>query len=429
MSARSLRRPALPHSAPAGLPRLLAGAHADGTPTNLREHLERYGAPPIRAAVRLAQLADAGGLCGRGGAGFPTGTKLAAVARQPKQPIVVANGTEGEPASAKDKTLLRLVPHLVLDGAALAAAAVGADEAIVAVGATARHELKAVHAALAERRHARVDRVALKLVAAPDSFVGGEETALVSWLDNGPPKPTFTPPRPFERGVRGRPTLVQNVETLANLALLARFGPDWFRTVGTRDEPGSVLVTLVGAVRSPGVYELAIGTPLREVVRVADGVTERISAVLAGGYFGSWIPADDAARIALTDADLRTVGASLGARTMALLPATTCGVLETARIARWLAAESAGQCGPCVHGLAAVSGALERLARRQGDDERLPRWLDLVEGRGGCAHPDGAVRFVRSARQVFAHEFELHAAGRCSGGGRPVLPLPERRRR
>jgi NADH:ubiquinone oxidoreductase subunit F (NADH-binding) len=114
---------------------------------------------------------------------------------------------------------------------------------------------------------------------------------------------------------------------------------------------------------------------------------------------------------------------------MALLRATTCGVLETARIARWLAAESAGQCGPCVHGLAAVSGALERLARRQGDDERLPRWLELVEGRGGCAHPDGTVRFVRSARQVFAHEFELHASGRCSGGGRPVLPLPERRRR
>jgi NADH:ubiquinone oxidoreductase subunit F (NADH-binding) len=393
----------------------------------LREHLERFGTPPTRGAARLAQLADSAGLRGRGGAGFPTGTKLAAVARRSKQAIVVANGTEGEPASAKDKALLRLVPHLVLDGVTLAAAAVGAEEAIVAVGAGARNELRVVNAALAERRHARVDRVPLKLVAAPDTFVGGEETALVNWLNDGPPKPTFTPPRPFERGVRGRPTLVQNVETLANLALIARFGPEWFRSVGTEAEPGSVLVTLAGAIAAPGVYELALGTPLREVVRVAGGVTERISAVLAGGYFGSWISGDDAARIALTDADLRTVGASLGARTIAFLPATTCGVLETARITRWLAAESAGQCGPCVHGLAAVSGALERLARRQGDDERLPRWLDLVEGRGGCAHPDGAVRFVRSARRVFAREFELHAAGRCSGGGRPVLPLRERR--
>jgi NADH:ubiquinone oxidoreductase subunit F (NADH-binding) len=261
----------------------------------------------------------------------------------------------------------------------------------------------------------------------PDAFVAGEETALVNLLNGGAAKPTFVPPRPFERGVRGRPTLVQNVETFANVALVARFGPEWFRSLGTRDEPGSALVTVSGIVARPAVFEVALGTPLRDVLLNA-GRREELDAVLVGGYLGTWITAAEAGRLRLLDADLGEVGASLGARVLAALPAGACGVAETARVARYLADESAGQCGPCVNGLAAIAGALERIARGDARHlDRLDRWLGQVAGRGACAHPDGAVRFVASARRVFAAEFDRHAGGHCTGRGRPTLYLGDDR--
>ena len=125
----------------------------------------------------------------------------------------------------------------------------------------------------------------------PDRFVAGEETALVQFLNGGPARPTFTPPRPFERGVGGAPTLVQNAETLAHVAQIARFGPAWFRRIGTAAEPGSILVTLSGAVARPGVYEVALGSPLRDLLAQAGGAREEIQAYLIGGYFGTWVGA------------------------------------------------------------------------------------------------------------------------------------------
>jgi NADH:ubiquinone oxidoreductase subunit F (NADH-binding) len=223
--------------------------------------------------------------------------------------------------------------------------------------------------------------------------------------------------------MRGRPTLVQNVETLAHLALIARYGTEWFRELGTDGEPGSALVTLSGAVSRPGVYEVGLGMPIRELIEWAGGTAEPVSAYLIGGYFGSWVAAADAERAALLDSQLTPLGASLGARTLFVLPARVCGIAETARLARYLASESAGQCGPCVHGLDAIAGGLEQLARSErADHSRLERWLEQVRGRGACRHPDGAVRLVASALDVFAREVELHAAGRCSGDGQFVLP-------
>ena len=397
------------------LPRLLAGASPGGPAVSLDDHLLRYGPPP--GARGLAGLVDAAGLRGRGGAGFPTGRKLAAVAGAGRRPIVVANGVEGEPVSSKDRTLMRHVPHLVLDGASLAAAAVGAREAIVAVGSGGRGHIDVLRAALAERRRRRVDRVSIRLEPVPQRFVAGEETALVSWLNGGPPKPTFTPPRPFERGVGRAPTLVQNVETLANVALIARYGPGWFRLLGTREEPGTALVTLGGAVAAAGVYEVPLGLPLPELLEWAGGATVPVRAFLVGGYFGTWVPAADALRCPLSDAGLASSGASLGARTIYALPERTCGLRQTARAASYLAGESAGQCGPCVHGLAAIAAALERLARPGADPadvRRVERWSGQVEGRGACRHPDGAVRLVRSALTVFADELERHVRGRCT---------------
>src|SRR5207249_605571 len=205
------------------------------------------------------------GLTGRGGAGFPTAIKLRAVADSRARTVVVANGVEGEPPSAKDRFLLAQNPHLVLDGAE-AAAAVGARDVVIALAEGAAHARARMAAAIEARRGTA--RARFQLVSAPDRFVAGEESALVQLLNGGPAKPTFVPPRPFERGVDGRPTLVQNVETLANIGLIARFGPAWFRELGTAAEPGTVLVTVSGAVRDPGVYEVELGMPLRQIIQL-----------------------------------------------------------------------------------------------------------------------------------------------------------------
>ncbi len=409
-------------AAPA-VPRLLGGLRRDGRPLSLAAHAERYG--PLPLELRPAELRDRiarSGLTGRGGAGFPTAVKLESVRGTRGRPIVVANGTEGEPPSGKDKVLLAYAPHLVIDGAVLAARAVGAKRVVVATSAGV-HE--AVAGALDE--HRTDAGIVVQTAVVPDRFVAGEETALVQFLNGGPALPTFTPPRPYERGVGGAPTLVLNVETLAHLALVARFGATWFRAVGTPEEPGSALVTLSGAVRAPGVYEIELGSPFARLLEEA-GADRDAQAYLVGGYFGTWLGAADANRAALSNAGLAHVGASLGARAIVALPAAVCGVVETARVARYLAEQSAGQCGPCVHGLAAVADSLDELVRgkeRTPDVALLQRRLGQIAGRGACRHPDGAAVLVSSALHVFAGEVDRHVHGRrCTGHGHPVLPIP-----
>jgi NADH:ubiquinone oxidoreductase subunit F (NADH-binding) len=414
--------------APVGLPRLL-GAGGGG----YAGHLARYGVlPELGKRTQRAAFLDEverSALRGRGGAGFPTARKLRTVAAG-RSPVVVANGAEGEPASRKDGVLLATNPHLVLDGAAVAARTVGASEVHVGIERADVAGLEAVRVALAEREAAGERSPTFRVVVVPARYVAGEESALVHLVNGGEAKPTFVPPRPYEKGVRGRPTLVQNVETLANLALIARYGAEWYRTVGTRDEPGSMLVTVSGAVGAPGVYEAALGTPLRRLLETAGGTPEPLSAVLVGGYFGSWLPAGAIDDVVLTHASLRAAGCSLGAGIVLALPARCCGVIESARIIRYLAEESAGQCGPCVHGLAAVAGAYEALASGRGvrsTRNDLVRWLGDIEHRGACHLPDAAVGFLRSALAVFDDELQLHATKRrCRATDRsPFVPLPD----
>jgi NADH:ubiquinone oxidoreductase subunit F (NADH-binding) len=401
-----------------------------GAPVTLAAHVERYGRLPALRGESAALLAavEASGLRGRGGAGFPTHRKLRAVAAG-RDPVVVANGVEGEPASHKDAVLLRSNPQLVLDGAVVAAAGVGAKQIVIAVGRDAASARASMQAAIEERARAG-GRERFELVDVPERFVAGEESALVNWLNGGPAKPAFVPPRPFERGVRGRPTLVQNVETLANLALIARSGPAWFRELGSDDEPGSMLVTLGGAVGRPGIAELDSGTTLRAALELCDGFGEPAQALLIGGYFGTWVPAASALDAPLSGAGLRPLGASLGARSIAVLPRTRCGLAESARIAAYLATESAGQCGPCVFGLRAIAAALASIAAADQDAahslERLRRLTPQVTGRGACAHPNGATRLVESALTVFADEVRHHLAGACSAHSRePLMPIPQ----
>jgi NADH:ubiquinone oxidoreductase subunit F (NADH-binding) len=389
----------------------------------------------MSAVVSSELVAEVGraGLTGRGGAAFPVARKLAAVSAAGGYPVVVANGTEGEPASAKDKVLAATQPHLILDGAVLAAGICGAARVFVVVD---RAVTDVMEHAVAERESAGIDRPRLHVVTAAGGFVSGEASAVVQWLEHGTPLPRATPPRLAERGLAGQPTLVHNVETLAHLALIARYGAGWFRTAGTPGEPGTMLVTVTGAVRRPSVHEIAIGYPLSSVIALAGGpagtaggpagtASSPPSAVLVGGYSGSWVKWPDAARLPLSAAGLAEAGASPGAGVIAVLPSGVCPLAETASLARYLAAESAGQCGPCRFGLPAIAAELSALADGRRTDLRLVhRWLGQVSGRGACGHPDGAVRLIRSALSVFRAEVADHLSGWCTtAGDPPVLPV------
>jgi len=392
-------------------------------PEDLRGHLARFGPVPYRGAIgALIPDVEAAGLTGRGGAAFPMHRKLAAVAAARGRKVVVANAAESEPASRKDEILLRAAPHLVLDGLQLATEATGASEAFLYLH---RGAASGIERALAGRAARGLDRLAVTIAETPPRFLSGQESALVNRLGGGPALPTFTPPRVSERGLHGQPTLVQNVETLAHLALIARYGPGWFQAAGTGAEPGTMLTTLYPAHGGCQVSETEIGTPLRALL----SEDAEVQAWLVGGYHGCWLPMPDAAGLTLDNRSLRRFGATVGAGVLAALPSDRCGITETARVVAYLATESAGQCGPCLNGLPRIAAALAELAgprpRRQARTD-VERWAGLVIGRGACSHPDGTVRFVRSALRVFAPELARHERGQClARNDRPFLPLPD----
>jgi NADH:ubiquinone oxidoreductase subunit F (NADH-binding) len=412
------------------------GRLLDAGARNLVDHLARHGSVPWQGGPgRLLDELRAAGLTGRGGAGFPVWRKLAAAVpadgrpraggQLSRGPIVIANAAEGEPESGKDAWLLATAPHLVLDGLALVAEAVAATDAHVY--AKPGSGTQSVTRALAERRAAKIDRLPADLRLAPRSFIAGEASAAAAVIDGGQAVPfrQFVPlsaPAPRGEGRAGRlrqPVVVCNAETLAQLALIARRGASWFRSTGTSDEPGTMLVTVTGAVRSPGVVEAPIGLTVGEITRLAGGATEQLGAVRVGGYGGAWLPADRAHRVPLTRAGLAAWDASPGPGLLHLLPAQACGLAETARITRYLAGQSAGQCGPCVHGLPELATAAGRLA---AGGQSTSHWAgqvaeiaELVTGRGACRHPDGAARLVRTALRVFATDLHAHATGDCVG--------------
>ena len=327
--------------------RLTAGWQDSGQPATLRAHHERYGPAPRHDTGRANGLIDAithAGLTGRGGAGFPTGVKMRSVTSHRGRPVVVANGMESEPASEKDKALLARAPHLVLDGAVLAAAAIGADTVQVCLPRNRDWLIAIVVGAIAEREAARPDPVRIEVHALPHRYVSSEETSVVHWLNGGDARPTAVPPRPYQKGVGGRPTLLDNVETLANVALIARFGPAWYRQAGLADAPGSMLTTVSGAVRDPGVYEIEVGTPIGDVLAMS-GAQPRLGALLIGGYFGTWHDAAQAAGLPMAATGLRQAGASPGAGVLVALPPDACGLVETARVLAWLAGQGPASAG------------------------------------------------------------------------------------
>lgn len=347
--------------------------------------------PPISG--NFIDAIERAALVGKGGAGFPVATKWRAVAeRSGGRAVILVNGAEGEPRSQKDRFLMTARPHLVLDGAFIAARALRARRVILYIGERHEKARSAMLRALNERTEP--ERSLVTLAAAPARYVAGAEAAAIHLLNDGIATPTTVPPLPFERGVDQSPTLVQNVETLAHVALIAR-----------GETSNTTLITLVGAVAKPGVLEVDLGTTIGEAVRQGGGATESPRAVLVGGYFGSWMAPDEASNLPL-DHRVR-----LGCGVIGLLPASACPVCETASIMRYLASESSAQCGPCFFGLKALADACTRIADGSSDGHdlaRLRRWVDEVPGRGACKHPDGAVLFLSSAQRVFAREFANH---------------------
>ena len=353
------------------------------------DHLAAHGPLPELAPEDVLRAADRTEVRGRGGGGFPLSRKLRAAAEHGRG-TVIANCSEGEPASRKDGVLLDRAPHLVVDGALLAARATRARRTVLAAheGAPARH----LRRVLAERS----DALHVEVLEVPHRYVAGEASALVRALAGGPSVP-LQRSAPLATG--RRPSLVSNAETLACLALLAR---------GARAD--TTLLSVTGAVRAPGVLEVPTGTTLQRALELAGGPSEPLQAVLVGGYFGRWLPAD--VDPPLTQDGLRAAGGTLGAGLVVALPLSACGLAATAQVLTYLADQSARQCGPCANGLPAMARGLFDLAEGTGD---LRRWAGLVRGRGACAHPDGAAALLTSALDVFAADVDRHVAGGTCG--------------
>jgi NADH:ubiquinone oxidoreductase subunit F (NADH-binding) len=393
-----------------------------------RDHQQRWGPLEVNPSEmgHLAGALGASALVGRGGAGFPTGRKLASVAaavdRFHRPAVVIANICEGDPTSAKDQVLAHHSPHLVIDGALAAAAAVGADRIVFAMHSHSPAH-SAILSAIAERPGATC---VLEVLAVPARYIASEATSLVRLINSGDARPAGKLRPIWESGVAGRPTLVDNAETLAQLGLIARFGPAWFAGVGLLAEPGTTLVTIGGAVRRPSVVEAPNGARIGDLLACADAPAT--GWALFGGLSGRWVLLDEIADIGYSAAELAAFGVSRGVSSITVLPPDGCLLAETARLLEFQANASARQCGPCMFGLPAIAADMAALAAGERTAlDRLRRRLPVINGRGGCGHPDGAVTLAASAIEALIQQQPGHLtqhlrAGVCTAPG-PVIPL------
>ncbi|HEU4420947.1 MAG TPA: NADH-ubiquinone oxidoreductase-F iron-sulfur binding region domain-containing protein [Pilimelia sp.] len=404
-----------------GQARLTAGFDEFGR-LDMWAHHQVHGELEPLSVDNLIALAEGIKLKGRGGAGFPFARKVQAVVdsatTQDLQTVVVVNATEGEPASWKDKVLLTRAPHLILDGAALAAYALDADEIVVGVADDGVGERSLAYA-IAERRMP----VPTRIVTVPHRFISGEGGALVRGINGEGNIPPGVKVRASDTGVGGRPTLLSNAETYSQLAIAARVGPYGYASVGIPEEPGTVMLTVGGSATNPSVVECPTGAPLKEVLRMCGASTGQ--GVLVGGFHGKWITPEAAAQAEVSRKNLTEVGGTLGAGIILPLSEETCAMGEVARVMHYMAGESAGQCGPCRLGLPDLAGAVAAIANGIGGPDGVRAMAAVVKGRGACSHPDGTARFALSALETFTEDVAEHALR--DGCGRPVLgilPLP-----
>ena len=376
-------------------PRLLA--HLDEGPGLDRHRL----AHPAPAAVPLegrAEAAEAADLRGRGGAGFPFAVKLRTAAR--RGAVVVVNLSEGEPASHKDEALAILRPHLILDGAALAAHALGTRRVHLVLPGDRPQVSTRIHEAVAERRAG--ERLQWRMHVADEGFVSGQARAVIELMSGRANLPVTAWAPEAISGFHGRPTLLSNAETYAQLYSIWSHGPD----------PATMLVTRHADTGAATVVEVELGAPWSAVL----SPDELRRPVLVGGYHGVWVPAGALADRRVAAEDLADLGARLGAGVVMPLPSGVCPVDRTARIVSYLAAQSAGRCGPCRNGLPSLAHALDQARKGADNDERIQELCGLVSGRGACAHPDGTARLVRSLLRWFGDELHLHQRQECGHG-------------
>ncbi|HET7474814.1 MAG TPA: NADH-ubiquinone oxidoreductase-F iron-sulfur binding region domain-containing protein [Dermatophilaceae bacterium] len=402
-------------------PRLLA--HLDDGP-GLSAHRERSGPLRLCSLGELSQAAHRSAVRGRGGAGFPFAVKLDAAASGGRRPVVVVNAAEGEPASAKDFTLLVRAPHRVLDGAVLSAHALRTRTVHVVTPADRPAAGAAARVAVAERRRAG-ERIQWRLHTAAPGFVRGQARAVVELMSGREGLPVTAWQPEAVSGVRGRPTLLANAETFAQVAALVRLGPAGYAALGTPGEPGTVLLT-IATRRWRRVVEVPFGAPWLDL---ADGLADEADGlacedldrpVLTGGYHGTWAAAGALRTGTVSRVAMAERGLALGAGVVLFPGARGCPVSLTERIVDYLAGESARRCGPCRHGLPALAAAFRAVCR--GDDAgqdlaRVHRLGLMVERRGACAHPDGTVRLVRSLLAACSAEVAVHEAGGCALAG------------
>jgi len=422
--------------------------------TTLDEYLATdTGGLGIQAAQRLGpdatiEVITAAGLRGRGGGGFPTGRKWAGIAAQAgTRRYLVCNGAEGEPGTFKDRALLRADPYQVVEGMIIAAFAVGAEEAFICLKASFEREIAAVTRAVQELQAAGIcSDCTVNIVAGPDEYLFGEEKAMLEVIEGKPPLPRWFPPyehglfaaspqEGWEAGPHGgdrrtdepNPTLVNNVETLANVPHILARGAGWFRSMGTAESPGTVVATVVGDVIAPDVGEVELGTPLRAVVdAVGSGLApgRSVKAVFSG-----------VANPVITAAQLDTpvsyegfqaIGSGMGAAGFIVHDDTACMVDAAYRLSRFLSIESCGQCPPCKMGSGEITARLERLETGVGDDrdiEVIGHWLDRVTDGNRCYLAVEEQLVVSSVLRAFPEEFAEHVElHRCPRPGRRPIP-------
>ena len=421
---------------------------------SIRDYLATdVGGRGIAAARRLGPAATidaiaASGLRGRGGGGFPTGTKWAGIARQRDgKRYLVCNGAEGEPGTFKDRALLRANPYQVAEGLMIAAFAIDADAAFVCLKASFELERDAITQALAELQQAdlAID-CEVTVVAGPDEYLFGEEKAMLEVIEGKPPLPRWLPP--YEHGLfaaspqegweaaphgaqrrtdEPNPTLVNNVETLANATHILANGADWFRSMGTDRSPGSIVATVVGDVVAPDVGEVELGTPLRAVIDAVGSGTapgRHVKAVFSG--VANPVVTADQLDAPVSYEGFESVGSGMGSAGFIVYDDTACMIGAALRFSRFLSIESCGQCPPCKLGSAEITRLLDQVERGRAtvaDVAAIAGWLDRVTDGSRCFLATEERRVVASVLRSFPDELAQHLDdGRCPLPGERPMP-------
>lgn len=374
----------------------------------------------LRDPAAVIDLVEEAGLRGLGGSGFPAARKWRALAAQPGKPdkYLICNGNEDEPGTYKDRLLLEETPHQVIEGAVIAALATGINRVILYVNPGLTGALAAVREALDQWLEgpwpgAVAERLgrpfSLELLPSSGHYCGGEETAAIEWVEGKFPFPRGKPPYPAESGVHGNPTLINNIETLANVGHIVRHGAEWYRGLG-RTGGGTKLYTLSGDVLHPGVYELPMGTPLRDLIfDYGGGMLEEagIKAIFTGGPSNTLLTAEDL-DVPLDFDSVRARGASLGTGAIIVISEGTGIVRRVADYVRFFAHSSCGQCPPCKTGTHYASMLLERIDTGHGTQADLDALIDLcriLPGSGRCHLIEGVVKLLNSSFAHFLHEY------------------------